>query len=365
MPHWRAPRRASRVERTDTRQITMAQLTLRQVWRPLLRVAGGLGAFSLAKTLTRRIPRILMYHRFGASDTARKVGRDTFDAQIRLLAEQFHPISLRELCASLASGTPTPPDSIAVTIDDAYEDVYTHAFPTLKRYSVPATIYVPTDFVDGKIWLWPDRIEYVIFHAKFDDYSVELGNKRYTFSLRSQEQRRHAWRAVAGHCMSLGDRERTAVIEELASDLGVRFPSVPTPEYRALTWHQLREMKVQGIDIGSHTCTHARLVSIDKAGLVREIRDSKARIESMTGGPVHTFAYPFGTETDYNDEVKHLVRAAGYQNAAVSYFDVQMTRDLFALRRSSVNADAHDFRKAVFGVEVISASLRRDLRLPA
>jgi peptidoglycan/xylan/chitin deacetylase (PgdA/CDA1 family) len=340
----------------------MAQSTLRQLWGASLRMADGTGAFWVAKVLTCKIPRILMYHRFGETDTARKVGRHTFDAQIRFLTEHFHPISLKDLCVCLASGAPVPPDSIAVTIDDAYEDVYTHAFPTLKRYSCPATIYVPTDFVDGKMWLWPDLIEYVIFRTKRDEHSATLGSKQYASPLQTEEQRRQAWRTIAGYCMGLGDQERSSVVEELASDLGVRIPSVPTSEYRALTWRQLQEMKVHGVDIGSHSCTHARLVSIDKVKALREIQGSKARIEYMIDGSVHAFAYPFGNENDYDDAIKRLVRETGYENAAVSYFDSRMTSDLFALRRSPISADPHEFRKVVFGIQIISSSLRRDLR---
>lgn len=41
------------------------------------------------------------------------------------------------------------PRLFAVSFDDGYESVYEEAFPVLKAFSIPATIFVPTAFVGG------------------------------------------------------------------------------------------------------------------------------------------------------------------------------------------------------------------------
>ena len=49
-----------------------------------------------------------------------------------------------------ASGTPWKRKLIHVTFDDGFEDVYLYAYPILKKYQIPFTFYVSTDFPDGK-----------------------------------------------------------------------------------------------------------------------------------------------------------------------------------------------------------------------
>lgn len=300
-----------------------------------------------------------MYHRFANHDVDRQLRADIFERQVRILRRHFNVISLKSLCSTLVAGEPVPPHAVVLTIDDGYGDFYYFGFPLLRRYSLPATIYITTDFVDKKIWLWPDRIEHVLAQTKHRDYSLSVNSKTFTLRLNSSEQRRSAWREIAGYCLGLRNEEKDVVIDEIARDLGVSVPATPSADYAALTWEQVREMKHHGIDVGSHTCTHPRLVRVDNAALSREINHSKRRIEHMIDDTVASFAYPFGDRCDYDDNIKSLVKAAGYENAVVAYFDGDTTKDLFALRRSSIGSNLGEFKDVVFGAQYLSASIKR------
>jgi peptidoglycan/xylan/chitin deacetylase (PgdA/CDA1 family) len=55
----------------------------------------------------------------------------------------------------LAGREPLPQRSVVITIDDGYESVHRHALPLLRKYGVPATLFVYTDFVgagDAMSW---------------------------------------------------------------------------------------------------------------------------------------------------------------------------------------------------------------------
>ncbi|MFO7676634.1 MAG: polysaccharide deacetylase family protein [bacterium] len=65
-----------------------------------------------------------------------------------------------------------------------------------------------------------------------------------------------------------------------------------------------------GIEVASHSLSHAYLTRLDSAAAWREIRGSKVLLESLFGGEVITFVYPYG---DLNDRVVRQVRAAGYR----------------------------------------------------
>jgi peptidoglycan/xylan/chitin deacetylase (PgdA/CDA1 family) len=79
------------------------------------------------------------------------------------------------------------------------------------------------------------------------------------------------------------------------------------PGYMSLA--QLREMVAAGMEIGSHTMTHARLTTLGPADLAREVGDSRRRLEDALGVAVTSFCYPYG---NWNRTVIEAVRAAGY-----------------------------------------------------
>lgn len=60
-----------------------------------------------------------------------------------------------------------------------------------------------------------------------------------------------------------------------------------------MTWDEVRELRKAGIEFGSHTVTHPKLVQLNWSDVERELRDSKVELETQLGARVTTFAYPF------------------------------------------------------------------------
>lgn len=89
----------------------------------------------------------------------------------------------------------------------------------------------------------------------------------------------------------------------------------PTPPL--LTEHQLRDLRDQGITIGSHAVNHIRLAEVGDLNIVKkEIVDSKGQLEKILGIPVEHFCYPYGS---YNDAIACLVKEAGYRSATTCH----------------------------------------------
>ncbi|WP_119293272.1 polysaccharide deacetylase family protein [Azohydromonas sediminis] len=84
------------------------------------------------------------------------------------------------------------------------------------------------------------------------------------------------------------------------------------PPTRLLTAAELRDMASAGMEIGSHTVSHARLPDCGAAQLHAELHDSKATLEDAIGQPVKSFAYPYGL---WDERCEEAVRTAGYQAA--------------------------------------------------
>jgi hypothetical protein len=91
---------------------------------------------------------ILCYHRFGAGGGKMSVPTERFAAQLEWLARNdYRVIRLSQLTAFLEGREALPQRAVVITIDDGYESVYRQAWPLLKRYGFPATVFVYTDFV--------------------------------------------------------------------------------------------------------------------------------------------------------------------------------------------------------------------------
>lgn len=71
----------------------------------------------------------------------------------------------------------------------------------------------------------------------------------------------------------------------------------------------IKEMSNYGIDIQSHTINHPKLDSLTYDKQLAELKESKQALESITGKPVTSIAYPFG---NFNDDTIRAAKAAGY-----------------------------------------------------
>jgi peptidoglycan/xylan/chitin deacetylase (PgdA/CDA1 family) len=101
-----------------------------------------------------------------------------------------------------------------------------------------------------------------------------------------------------------------------------------------LTWRQLHALERRGIEIGSHTVTHADLTSLSDREALRELVQSRRALERRLGHPVQWLAYPFGA---CDGRTERLVRQAGYVLAVTTQYGVvQPASRPLALRRLRV-----------------------------
>jgi peptidoglycan/xylan/chitin deacetylase (PgdA/CDA1 family) len=89
--------------------------------------------------------------------------------------------------------------------------------------------------------------------------------------------------------------------------LGQPYPEAPWA--RILTAADVRKLRHMGVEIGSHTVSHADLTSLDYEDAFGELTASKRDLEAVVGAPVDVAAYPYGRASE---ETVAACRAAGY-----------------------------------------------------
>ncbi len=95
---------------------------------------------------------ILNYHRFGENDIpATNIRLEQFDAHLAALKSgNFTVMTLGAISEALRTGKPLPDRTVSITIDDGYLSTYTEAWPRLKAAGFPFTLFISTDYIDGR-----------------------------------------------------------------------------------------------------------------------------------------------------------------------------------------------------------------------
>ena len=94
---------------------------------------------------------------------------------------------------------------------------------------------------------------------------------------------------------------------------GGQHELVAGPAGRLLDRDDARRLQDEaGMELGSHTISHPDLRGLDDHALYRELSDSRAAVEDLTGRPCRTLAYPFGL---FDERVERAARTVGYELA--------------------------------------------------
>lgn len=314
----------------------------------MLRVIQSISrSYELRSLPNRRLPHwhevagpkfvILCYHRIGSGGVPLYSGlaSEVFEAQIRFLQKHYRIISLDELYHEMQNPTSCE-QMVAITFDDGYRDLFTHAFPILKRYRVPATVYLTVGAIETGEAAWYDRIFVGLEVFSGNQLEVVLERPR-VFQLDSIEARIDAGVAIIGYLRGMPDQIR----REWCTSFEKRIPVHPEKLNNCmLTWEHVRAMHQQGISFGSHTMTHPVFSRVPPEDMMKELLESKQVIEAKIGSPVRDFAYPFGKPADYGPQPEDLLRRCGYRTAVTTTEGINTTgANLYALRRTQIGEE--------------------------
>lgn len=316
----------------------------------LIRLLGGL---KFAKFISRKHPKIIMYHRVSENGGVDSVSADSFRKQIRIIKNHFNPLTFSQLMKASQEGK-VPNNAVVVTIDDGYKDFSEYAWPILMQEDVAATLFITTGFVNRELWLWPDKIKYVLNHSNKRSLYVPFYGE-----LEISENKDEVWHKLANFCLTLENEKKNTLIDWLFDELGVNKPTFPPKFYEALSWDQIRVMVSQGLDIGSHSHSHPILTKLDDTELDFEINKSKQLIFDNLGFEANSFCYPNGTKSDFNSYIKHCIVRGGYDYAIVAYPDLLPLKDPLEINRYPGTQSLSLFEKNVYGLSYIWSDFSR------
>jgi peptidoglycan/xylan/chitin deacetylase (PgdA/CDA1 family) len=322
----------------------------------LLQMMSVTGMFDLFRLLNRNRALILTYHRFSANGYGEHTSAAAFNEQLAYLKAHYQVVPLSRIVERLSVNGSLPPGMAAITIDDGYSDSYEIAYPLLKRYGVPATIFLVTDFVERYVWMWTDKIRYITAQACPQGLAITIDGEPLRFELDDHGSRVAASERINAALKRLSEEMKEETIKELASLLDVIIPATPPDDFSAVSWEEVHEMARIGIEFGSHTLTHPILTNVGDEQLRQELTESRTHIEAVLRRRVDQFCYPNG---NYNERVAREVARAGYGSAVTTVSGlVEAGDEPFTLRRIHTEFDLPHFLQSTSGFEQLKVRLR-------
>ena len=286
---------------------------LKQAKQALLRTARQLTVQRRWRDSSWRRDRLLIlcYHGISVADEhgwdrELYMDRERFRARMELLRQGgYQVLPLGEACERLRRGA-LPERAVALTFDDGDYDFYAVAWPILREFQFPATVYATTFYVERQKPIFRLFCSYLLWKAREKSFPARLAvTPEFALDLPAglagQEARAAALSAIEAYIaagqLPLSGREE--LTEALAAALGVDYQSLYAQRILQLMRPaEIAAVAAEGADVQLHT--HRHRTPRDRGLFVREIDDNRRRLEEITGRAANHFCYPSGvTHPDF------------------------------------------------------------------
>lgn len=177
---------------------------------------------------------------------------DAFERLILAVKEMGRFVTTSECLDMIEGRRPIDEPCYHLSFDDGFKNIMKNAMPVLKKHGVPSLVFVPSAFVGASY-------EEVSYYCK----------------------------SIAGYSNPI----------------------------EMVSWQDLRDLVAEGVDVGSHTATHARYsdISCNAEKMEAEFFGSKEKIELELGIPCQTISWPYGQLKDADKTSLSAVKEFGYR----------------------------------------------------
>lgn len=222
---------------------------------------------------------------------------EMFEQRLRIIRDGgYRVLGLAEAIRRLYEGS-LPPRAVVLTFDDGAFDFYGRAWPLLRAYGFPATVYLTTYYSDHCPWpVFGVCCDYLLWKARHRRLDLRgLTGAGPVLALAEPAERNSALSAMH----AFADRERLSGEEKnrlagrLAAALEIDFDALARKRLLGImSGAEVRELAAAGVDFQLHTHRH-RTPSTEEE-FTREIEENRTRIQALAGTHPAHFCYPNG-----------------------------------------------------------------------
>lgn len=286
-----------------------------------------------------------------------------FETHLRAITSHYRVLTIGKAVEEMRAPGGLKENTVAISIDDGCASIYKVAYPLLKKYNVPATVFLMTGWIGNDKPLWWHHVRNMLRQTAFHGVTgsglqdaLGLAETPFNGSVKPDGQLRVALAdRIERHLRCLPDNDRRNKLACMQKLLFPRESYVPIAQ-PALTWDQIREMTNDGLEFEAHTSTHINLRHTDSQTIEREIAASKNEIEERLGNAVKGFAYPYGADLCAYARMESMLQSHGFDYAcnAVPGYNSPST-NYYSLHRVSL---PHTDSVAIVGRDLCLRFLR-------
>jgi peptidoglycan/xylan/chitin deacetylase (PgdA/CDA1 family) len=282
-------------------------IMLKRLKRVSLSLAKTAGLFSFVQHSRWRRARLLIlgYHGIAIDDEHKWnpplfMRQDHFRERLRIIRQSGCTVlTLDEGLRRLFSGD-LPPNSVALTFDDGSYDFYKQAYPVLKEFDIPVTLYLTTFYSYYNRPVFRPTVSYVLWKGRTSTLNLKpLVGKDIRLNLLDPTERTKAFDELIYFAIKnrLSAEEKDELNVNLAKQLKIDYDTLLQKRIlHIMTPDEVGRLAAEGVDVQLHT--HRHRTPTDRELFTREIRDNRESIGSITGSfPTH-FCYPAGVYAD-------------------------------------------------------------------
>lgn len=207
-------------------------------------------------------------------------------------------LSLSEGLERLERGT-LPKCSVVLTFDDGASDFYHRAFPILREFGWPSTVYLTTYYCNYNRPVFDTMLSYLLWKARGGVLDVQgLIDGATSFELSTDEQRNDASLAIREFTRGekFSAQRKDELLTAIAKRLSIDYDAILAKRIlHLLSEDELAKLVAEGVDIQLHT--HRHYAPKVRESFVVEMVENRDFITRFTKLP-HHFAYPSGVYAD-------------------------------------------------------------------
>lgn len=259
-----------------------------------------------------------------------------FKKEVVYFKKNYEVVGFDEVVHNLKHSLGFKRPSVAITFDDGYLNNYTLAYPIIKKYNIPATIYVATSLIGTNERTWTDQIESAFLATRKHYFSLPAVFGDAKVRIQTQEEKKEANIKTAEALKIRPDDERRELIRELFAAVEVNGDHAENLNSRMmLDWNEVKRMAENGITFGSHTHTHPILSRMAPEKAKKDILNSKKIIEEKLGIEIKHFAFPNGRDEDFSEELRDYCKQIGFESIASAVYGMNdpSSGNTYALKR--------------------------------
>jgi peptidoglycan/xylan/chitin deacetylase (PgdA/CDA1 family) len=266
--------------------------------RLVLRSASRLGANAILLKSNWRARRLLIlaYHGVSLDDEHLCSGLymppEQFRGRLELIRSAgCNVLPLKDALAMLYAGS-LPARSVVLTFDDGFYDFYAKAWPILRDFGWPVTVYLTTYYSIKNVPVFDPMVTYILWKGRGQELCLpEIGIDR---MLIEDSPSRQAVRILdAGRDRGLSGEEKHQLLRVMAGRLGVDFEGLLSRRILHLMKpEEVAELASEGVDFELHCHNHRVYRSRE---LFRdEVLKNQLAIERFGARKPEHFCYPGG-----------------------------------------------------------------------